>query len=779
VAAGNNDTMRMSIHQDIIRASGKPLPFVYPNGQWWLGALDRVRCVTSQFSVLLRQLRQQTALTQEDLAERSGLSVRTIRRLETGESANPQLDTVRLLADALRLKPNERAQMLAVADGRLPSDPPSVNGTQPESAFESRLAEAADDLAHAVGARWGREEELRRIQDPFPLPVRWQLAPDDVMDHWENICRTPPGESAKPLDLAGHLPEIAEVYRRVPSGRLVVLGRAGSGKSVLAVRFVLDLLKTRPRASAVPVVFTLGSWNPTTTGFRDWLAGQLVRDHPGLAASGRDGSNLATALVEAGRILPVLDGFDELAAGLHRAALDALNATALPLLLTSRPGEYATVAGTDALTAAAAVRLTDLTVSDLAGYLPRTTRGACGATVWDPVLNELRDHPERPASVNLRAVLTTPLMVGLARAIYSDPAGRDPMELLDTNRFGSQYALEDHLLSSFIPTVYRDQPGRRPWDPDRVRSWLGYLARHLDRLGTQNLAWWELGNSVRRSARMLVVGLVAGLAVGLISGSVIWLASWPSVGFEHGLMDGLAAALENWLGFGLALGLVHGAGLVLGGGAFEPSRVRLRTHGGARQLRARFGPRLLVGVAGGIGLGLMLGLVAASGLNPMGLVGFGFVGGFAVGAGLGTLAGLIWGLAAGLEAPIDIRSAVSPAELLNTNRSTVIPQFLGWGLVLGLTHLLVVVLASGHLDWTGFVFAPVLGPVVGLAVGTSLTAWGQWLIFARVWLPLTGRLPWAVAAFLDDACLRGVLRQVGAVYQFRHARLQAHLTDAS
>jgi len=67
--------------------------------------------------------------------------------------------------------------------------------------------------------------------------------------------------------------------------------------------------------------------------------------------------------------------------------------------------------------------------------------------------------------------------------------------------------------------------------------------------------------------------------------------------------------------------------------------------------------------------------------------------------------------------------------------------------------------------------------VTGLAIGTSLTAWGRWLVFARVWLPLTGRLPWSVAGFLDDGCRRGVLRQVGAVYQFRHARLQTHLTD--
>ncbi|MFI7672988.1 helix-turn-helix domain-containing protein [Actinophytocola sp. NPDC049390] len=431
--------------------------------------------MTSEFSVLLREFRRQTALTQEVLAERSGLAVRTIRRLEKGESANPQLDTVRLLADALSLKPDDRARLLAVAEG---GDAPRPTGNRLESALHRRLAEAAEDLAHAVGARWVREEELRRIQDPFPLPVRWEVAPADVMDHWANVRRVLPGESATPLDLAGRLPEIADVYRRIPSGRLVVLGRAGSGKSVLAARFVLDVLRTREHGDPVPVVFDVGSWHPATTEFRDWLANQLVRDHPGLAAGGE---NLAADLVAAGHVLPVLDGFDELATGLHRTALDALNATTMPMVLTSRPGEYARVAA-DALTAAAAVRLVDLTVRDLVDYLPRTK----GATAWDPVLAALRDDPERPACVNLRAVLTTPLMVGLARAVYSGPDGRDPAELLDADRFASQYAIEDHLLGSFIPTVYRDR------DAGRARGWFGYLALHANRLGTPDIAWWQL-----------------------------------------------------------------------------------------------------------------------------------------------------------------------------------------------------------------------------------------------------------------------------------------------
>jgi len=120
-------------------------------------------------------------------------------------------------------------------------------------------------------------------------------------------------------------------------------------------------------------------------------------------------------------------------------------------LLTSRPGEYLDVAGTDALTAAAAIRLTDLIVSDLGNYLPRTHIRVqrCDRVGSGP--ERVARPPARPAGVNLRAVLTTPLMVGLARAIYSDPAGRDPAELLETDRFASQYDLEDHLLGSFIP----------------------------------------------------------------------------------------------------------------------------------------------------------------------------------------------------------------------------------------------------------------------------------------------------------------------------------------
>lgn len=57
----------------------------------------------------------------------------------------------------------------------------------------------------------------------------------------------------------------------------------------------------------------------------------------------------------------------------------------------------------------------------------------------------------------------------------------------------------------------------------------------------------------------------------------------------------------------------------------------------------------------------------------------------------------------------------------------------------------------------------------------TLSAWGRFLT-ARVWFGLTGRLPSRLLAFLKDAYARGVLRQTGALYQFRHPRLQERLS---
>ena len=746
-------------------------------------------------------------MTQEALAHRAGVGVRTIRGLETGERADPRMTTVRLLADALGLNAEDREELLAAAvrttneapgpppPPATPADPEPADEPEPVgragygrpgSPSQDALAGVADQLAQSVAVRWRREEEQRQIQDPYPLPVRWGLAPDELIDHWANIRRVPTGGT--PLDLAGRLDEVVPLYRRIASGRLVILGRSGSGKTILTLRFVLDYLASRSRTEAVPVIFSIGSWNPTTITLRDWLARRLTRDHPGLAADGPGGVSMAAALVETGWILPVLDGFDEIADGLRRPALEALNATTLPLVLTSRPAEYAAaVAETDVLTSAAAVEMTDLTPADLTEYLPRTARKAGGgATPWDPVLAVLREQPDGPAGKNLTTVLATPLMVALARTIYSDTPDHDPAELLDTDRFGGPEALEDHLLTNFIPTVYGREPEhRRAFDPDRAQHWLGYLAHHLTRLGTPDLAWWQLGRGLRRTSRTVVTAVATGLAVGVVdvlAGSFLN----PTVGI---LFDGVIVGTLA----GLMFGLGYWVAVAARNGVVAPSGVRLRLRRPRGTARPKVAARSMLGLLCGLIFGFAYGIVIGT------LNGYGWHAGLAVTLNIALTDGFIYGvvfavgtgLTAGLlsllETPLDVRSAVNPQGLLATNRRTVAAQMalsaVVFGLLTGFGSVLVIALlratVGGLLMWTAR-NALQLGVLSGLggALGYMLilTAWGQWAVFSRIWLPLTGRLPWSTVAFLEDAYRRGVLRQSGAVYQFRHARLQHHLT---
>jgi hypothetical protein len=140
-----------------------------------------------------------------------------------------------------------------------------VHVPSPPTAGEAPVDRAARHLADAVGVQWLREEERRRVHDPSPLPVSWRLAPDTLMDHWAVIRDVRRGRDPGPLPLDGRLNDIADIYRRVPSKRLVVLGRGGSGKTVLTIRFVLDMLATRHHTDPVPVVFRLSAWDPTTT----------------------------------------------------------------------------------------------------------------------------------------------------------------------------------------------------------------------------------------------------------------------------------------------------------------------------------------------------------------------------------------------------------------------------------------------------------------------------------------------------------------------------------
>ncbi len=72
---------------------------------------------TPDFASLLRRYRRRSGLTQEELAERAGLSVASVSLLERGITLAPQRATVSLLSETLALTPDEAAAFAARARG--------------------------------------------------------------------------------------------------------------------------------------------------------------------------------------------------------------------------------------------------------------------------------------------------------------------------------------------------------------------------------------------------------------------------------------------------------------------------------------------------------------------------------------------------------------------------------------------------------------------------------------------------------------------------------------
>ncbi len=104
------------------------------------------------FAALLRKLRAEARLTQEDLAEAAGVSQRSVSDLERGISSTPHKDTVRMLADALGLVGPTRAEFEVAARGRaVPAGPVSTG------------AAAMRMLPRDITSFTGRQSELEQL----------------------------------------------------------------------------------------------------------------------------------------------------------------------------------------------------------------------------------------------------------------------------------------------------------------------------------------------------------------------------------------------------------------------------------------------------------------------------------------------------------------------------------------------------------------------------------------------------------------------------------------
>src|SRR3954471_8237587 len=104
--------------------------------------------------VRLRALREAAGLSQEELAERAGLSSHAISALERGTRTRPYPHTMRALCEALGADADERAALVAAVPARTRSAGASV-----DSAATQR------SLPVPATALLGRDEDMARVMD--------------------------------------------------------------------------------------------------------------------------------------------------------------------------------------------------------------------------------------------------------------------------------------------------------------------------------------------------------------------------------------------------------------------------------------------------------------------------------------------------------------------------------------------------------------------------------------------------------------------------------------
>ena len=733
------------------------------------------------------------SISVHQVARKTGYSSGWLSNLENGKAA---LRNWTWIADLVKLYGENPAEwrkrweeihehIPPMRSARQPGNGTEIPATEPAAEQEEpggvrvpdALADLVDKLATELESQWRGERTTTA------MPVRWALS-WDLADDRPVVVPNGIVEDT----FSGDLDSAADFVLRLPHRRLVLLGESGTGKSTVAAHLLLGLLRRRRPGEPVPVLLSLSGWDPSAQSPAAWLTQELAANYPALAAPWSKQDNRAGALVSSGLVTPILDGLDEMADPLRPRALRRINAMLRrgdALILTSRGKEYEAAVRDQAgrvLDATAVARLQPPMVDEVRAFLERVTEKH-RRTAWTPVFERVAKQPHGPLATALRS----PLMAWSAAVVYGE--GRaDPAELLG---FNGQTTVERHLLDRLVSTFYHED-WAEDWGPEPTldreplhpapasadaRSWLTFLSDHLADTDSSDIAWWRLDQEIPRAAMGIVNGMVFALVVGVAIGIPSAFAHDSRIGLAWGLIGGATA--------GIAGGLV--LYLLINSRDAVPSTVRFHLRRGRRlHLPDTRGPAeaplhrhlvegLGVGAASGAVIGLLVALVKflfgdENGATPSGAIA-------AVAVFLAVSLSRVmdfW-----LSAPLDVMTSVSPASVLRGDRIAALSQGLIGGLTFGLTFGIGRSPAAGLA--AGVAAALTRTFISGLDQGFSeirVTAWGRFIL-ARLWLAARGKLPLRTMAFLRDAHYRGLLRQVGAVYQFRHNELEHSLRSRS
>lgn len=517
----------------------------------------------------------------------------------------------------------------------------------------------------------------------------------------------------------GALQDMAREFSELPRKRLVVLGPAGAGKTTSAMLLMLEIVQDTALETQVPVLFSLSSWDIDRVPLRDWIAGALCSLYSVVTSA-----DSGHSLIQRRHVIPVLDGLDELPRAAVPRAVTAINRAFTgtdPFILTCRTDalDAARTAGRTLISADAALELAPVELDAAMEFLAANTSEEHGQA-WNRVAAEARGSVAHPVT----SLCERPLTIWLAREAFRG-AQIHPADFLDRGRFRDAADIEAFLVQALVPAaLYRARRmthGRRRRfrtfpSSDRTRHALAYLAVVMTNQGNRRFEWWRLPTYIGWRERKSMMS---------------WLVAAPSVMLTALMMP-----------FIVMYGYSADSVLYLLG--FEAAVV------GMRVMQARFRASLGTSVAD-------------------------------------AFSDFTWIPVAGIEYTpkptpriLDrkVRASIR-SERRRAFRGVRIPQ----------SFYMIALGGLAFCTWQDLRAAwPFMVVVGGSEVLTNIpptttsgegrkTSWGPY-VMTRLWLACHGTLPFRLTLFLEKMQYAGLLRPVGAAYEFRNVELQKGLATA-
>jgi hypothetical protein len=365
------------------------------------------------------------------------------------------------------------------------------------------------------------------LHDAALLALGLQEQPDAIANPWRMVVQ----ELERPARSLPRGTKILDVFEQA-EGHLLILGEPGAGKTTLLLELACDLLdRAKQDASQpVPVVLLLSTWTQQRQALSGWMVGELEAKY-GVPPE------IAQALVKGDQILPLLDGFDEVAEDHRASCLAAINAyqktcPSVSMVVCSRKYEYDVQATLLALENA--VYIQPLTQEQIDVYLE-----SAGSHL-EVVRRALHED------AGLQQLATTPLWLSVLTLAYQGISVEDIL--------GAPLEKQRRLIFEKYVERMLTRGSQARYTAEQIKCWLAWLAKQMKKhdltafsLMSIKADWFETPSM--RLAK--VAGSQNSIAaVGVVGISVIagWLAGGPIVSAILGTIAGVGISKAGRIG---------------------------------------------------------------------------------------------------------------------------------------------------------------------------------------------------------------------------------------